>query len=465
MRISLLFIIGIFISFAAKAEEKLSFYMTYESCIAYSTHIIKGKIIDENGTVEILETLKGTFETKELHFKSLTPKLIGDYGPKDNYTNWEIFLFLRKIDDKFYAIKFYAETEEDADWDFNDGNESAHSTSVLPLSLVFSKNGKIYYSIQRENPGDLIFGEVSSEDFFRKEIKSDLTSLKFSKEIEQLSSKNEIEAYWKAIKKADQKFRGLATKTTNDNLNFKKTILMIKNHGYPSKNEFGYQVNIIPNFVFSHQASLFVQERYFAVFYDAYQKGLVDTTEFLINLRGIHRTKWNRDLIRGRDLTAQDIPTLIESIGDINTTHPDYSLFYFETHFKKFETEVEKITSEELLGSWKTERTHIYSFFKRNRSLYVFLKYRDGSHALPQRIHFNSKNTHYEYSKKLPLNDYFEIDQHGNLLVTKENKDLEFRFEYSKLSETTYAKRKIFYPKTEKCLPVETPNLELKKLD
>ncbi len=465
MRISLLFTIGFLLSFPSKAEEKLSFFMTYENCITYSTHIFKGKILDEKGTVKILEILKGKTENTELHFKSLTQKAMGNYGPKENYKDWEVILFLRKIDDNFYPIKFYAETEDEADWDFNDENDRANATSTLPLSLAFSKNGKIYYSIQRENPGDLIFGEVVSETLFRKEIKSDLTSLNLSKEIKQLKSKNEIEAYWKTIRKADQQFRGLATKTDNDNLNFKKTILMIKQHGYPSKKEFGYQVNITPNFVFSHQASLFVQEQYFAIFYDAYQKGLVDTTEFLINLRGMHRAKWDRDLIRGRDLTAQDIPTLLESIGDINSTHADYGLFYFETTFEKFETEVEKITSGELSGSWKTERNHIYSFFKKNGQLYVFLKYRNGSHALPQRIHFNSKKSQYEYSKKLPLNDYFQIDRDGNLLVTKENKDLEYRFEYSKLSETTYAKRKVFYPKTEKCLPVKAPDLELKRLD
>lgn len=175
-------ILSLFVIFSsttpAPFEEQITFDMTYQYCVKYATHIVKGKIIDARGTVKINELWLGNTNHKKLIFNQLsTPSQLGGYGPNGPLIGWEVILFLRKspIDGNLYPIKFYAETEEDADWTSEELNTMV--PTFLRYCMVFSKEENLFYGVQKDNPGDVIFIETIPEERLRNNVLRDLKAI------------------------------------------------------------------------------------------------------------------------------------------------------------------------------------------------------------------------------------------------------------------------------------------------
>lgn len=184
MKVILLFSALLLVPTPPKMEEQITFDLTYEYCVKYASHIIKGKIIDTKGTVEIKEFWLGDLEDKQLIFNKLsTPSQLKYYGPSEPLVGWEVILFLRKspIDGKLYPIKFYAENEDDADWTAEELN--AQAMLFFKCSMVFSKNGTVYWASQVDTVSNAIFGKRFSEEKLKKMVFEILTEIETNRKL------------------------------------------------------------------------------------------------------------------------------------------------------------------------------------------------------------------------------------------------------------------------------------------
>lgn len=235
---------------------------------------------------------------------------------------------------------------------------------------------------------------------------SDSFSQDFETEIRNLKTNEEVQNYWLKLKELDHSHRGLETIDTNDNNNYKKAILTIKHHGFPAQSK-------IPFVIAIHQKSTFVNEYYFPIFYSAYQSGLADSSWFYHYLRGLYRKRFDRDLIRGRQIEAADVDSILVYLKPFLKTTCDYNINPFDSLFNLYNSEINKITTQDTLSKWRNEDNDWIYLFKYARKTYFLKVWRDNSHGWPlevkltkgrQRLNFTFK-THNDYvlieSKKL----------------------------------------------------------------
>ncbi len=236
----------------------------------------------------------------------------------------------------------------------------------------------------------------------------------FEKEIKNLKTPEDIKIYWDNLKDLDQSKRGLSTNDTLDNNNFKKVILLIKYHGYPKGSR-------VPNIIVTHQRSRDVREFYFPIFYQAYKNGEADTGWFFHILRGVHRGRYGRDFIRGRQIEPKDVDTIMGRMQPYLNPKIDLSIDKFDFLYNKYISDLKAITSSEVMHSWvTTDKSHCF-FYKFLNKLYFYMLYSDNSSGFPQEIKFNSEKNQYEYADSFD-NDFFIIDDKRNLQAFQSGK-------------------------------------------
>lgn len=230
----------------------------------------------------------------------------------------------------------------------------------------------------------------------------------------------EVISYWEYLFQMDQTFRGLESVDSIDNINFKKMVLMIKHHGYPTKTEHSEKANVTPNIIFTHQSSPYVCEKYFPILHEAFLQEKADTFWFLHNVKGLSRGKYTRDIIRGRDLNPDDIPTILNQLKMPLEPKPNFDLSNFDQLHQKFIEEVQQIQSGKRLGEWINDKNDFYSIFDFNDELFIQKMYRDSSYGFPQKVKYFPKEKKYLYIDDLGFADKFSIDSISNLKVTVE---------------------------------------------
>lgn len=235
-------------------------------------------------------------------------------------------------------------------------------------------------------------------------------------EIIDLNAK-EVISYWEHLYQLDQTFRGLESNDSIDNDNFRKMVLLIKHHGYPSKKEHGEKANLTPNIIFTHQTSSYVVKTYFPILHEALQQGKADTTWFLHNLYGLQKCDYSRSIIRGREIMIDDIPTIFNHVNLPLDAKPNYDLSSFDQFYQDYIDEVQQIQSGQRLGEWKNERMGHYSIFAWNNNFYIQHMYIDSSYTKPQQVHFSKMKSEFTYDNNLGFDDKFSIDTNLDLVV------------------------------------------------
>lgn len=139
---SYLLIVHIFlISLAsARAEDCLSINIGY--CLDSSTLILKGRIIDEHGVIQVDAVLKGAFPSNEVTFRELRDiNQYGDYSPETK-VGWEVIIFLKTSEQHELVPVMY--------WD------NLPKALGLGVSTLWFKDGKVFYA--DKSPADkLVF--------------------------------------------------------------------------------------------------------------------------------------------------------------------------------------------------------------------------------------------------------------------------------------------------------------------
>jgi hypothetical protein len=224
----------------------------------------------------------------------------------------------------------------------------------------------------------------------------------FETEIKNLKTNEEIEKYWLKIKEDDHNHRGRDRIDTNDNNNYKKSILTIKHHGFPANSK-------IPFVIAVHQASAFVNEYYFPIFYSAYQSGLADSSWFYHYLRGLYRNRFDRDLIRGRQIEDTDVDSILIYLTPFLKTTCDYSINPFDSLFNLYNSEISKITTQDTLSAWRNEDNDWIYLFKYADKTYFQKVWRDKSNGWPQEVKLFNGRHRYDFVFKTHL-DYVLIE-------------------------------------------------------
>lgn len=142
-------------------------------------------------------------------------------------------------------------------------------------------------------------------------------------EVLSLRTQDDVEQYWKKILSEDQAFRKQEGMDSVDCLNFKRTVLMLKHHGYPSKQKFDPYINATPGIVFIHQQSIALKQLYFPLYYKAWKEGNLDTWWLCDLLAGMYRGRFQAGLIDGaRETKEEQVPiylNLLEiEVGNIS---------------------------------------------------------------------------------------------------------------------------------------------------
>ncbi len=236
----------------------------------------------------------------------------------------------------------------------------------------------------------------------------DTTAQDYVEEIKAIKGEEEITEYWKSIKELDQTYRGASSIDSIDNINFKKTILMIQHHGYPSDLP-------TPNLVFTHQRSTYVREYYFPIFHKAYKDGIANNFWFMHNVRGLHRGRFPMDFTQPDDANYL---TVLKRIDTHLNTEVDYNLEPFDTLYSNYIIDVHRITETAPILQWKNEYSDTISFYKFNDKTYIQKVWRDGSYKMPLEITRNNLTNKYEYVKDAGAIS-MKINQEGKLLIYK----------------------------------------------
>lgn len=234
-------------------------------------------------------------------------------------------------------------------------------------------------------------------------------SQNIEKEIKKIKSAEELNQYWLNLKSLDQANRGVNSNDSIDNVNYKKVILLIKDHGYPKG-------SMIPNLIATHQRSLYVNEYYLPVFYDAYKKGLADTTWFYHILRGVHRGRFGRDFVRNRNISDSDVDTMMKRLSPFISKKINLSTQKFDYLFKKYLFDLHKITSSEIVHEWKNNDNDSYFIYRYKNKLFYYKLFADGSSRFPQEIKYNQASDRYEYVNVIK-NDYLIIKKDSSLQI------------------------------------------------
>ncbi len=225
-------------------------------------------------------------------------------------------------------------------------------------------------------------------------------------EIRDLPSEDWVTLYWQLIDKTDQAHRGLRTIDSLDNDNFKKTILLIRYHGYPEGNN-------TPNRVFTHQRSAYVCEHYFPIFLDAFLNAKADTGWFMHNVLGLHRGHFARDLMQP---DVSNYKTVLARMTRWVPKDVSYDITPFDSLFTTYMRDVSRITSGEPIKQWRTKDNDRITWYRVDGTLYTYKFWRDGSYSTPQAIFLDPSDDRYRYREEVP-GTWLEIADDGSLLV------------------------------------------------
>lgn len=232
----------------------------------------------------------------------------------------------------------------------------------------------------------------------------------------------EVEEYWETMHYIDQSKRGTETDVQADNDNFKKVILMIRYHGYPTG-------SLIPNLIFTHQRSTYVREHYFPVFYEAYKNGKADTSWFLHNLRGMFRDRFGCDLIKDRKLNAGDVDTLLSHLKPFISGEIDLTITKFDSLYTSYIHDINKIKQGNRLYKWSSSDGTTHSFYRLGDKLYYLKEHADKSGPFPQLIIADADVKTYRYVERVN-EDYFVLDNELNLNIFRNGKLFEINALY-----------------------------------
>jgi hypothetical protein len=225
-------------------------------------------------------------------------------------------------------------------------------------------------------------------------------------QIRNLRSAAEVEGMWASISTADQAHRGLGTVDSIDNLNFKRMVLLIKHHGYPTG-------SITPNVVFTHQRSAYIREHYFPILHQAYLDGKADAYWFMHNVKGLHRGRFGFDLVQPSDSTYE---RLLARLSPYLNGSVSYDLGAFDSLYTSYIKDVERIISARATHRWVNAENDRVSIHHVREDFYFFKLWSDGSYGMPQRIHRNPNGNKYTFVE--PANKaYLIVDTAGNLTI------------------------------------------------
>ena len=125
-----------------------------EFCLDSSSHIFKGVLVDEQGTIAIKEVIKGHFSLENFLLPSIAEiNNYGEYAPQEK-TGWEVFIFLTKNQEGSLIPVFNL---------LGPGDEAF----MAALSILWVKKGFTYSAIQVDNPGPVQFTKLQSESKVR----------------------------------------------------------------------------------------------------------------------------------------------------------------------------------------------------------------------------------------------------------------------------------------------------------
>lgn len=232
-----------------------------------------------------------------------------------------------------------------------------------------------------------------------------------------LSSEAEIAAYWEQIKQADQTHRGLESDQEIDNGNFKKTLLMIRHHGFPRE-------SLAPYLVFVHQTSGYVVQHYLSVLVTAFERSEADTFWTMHCIRAAHRSIYATDLIQP---DPSNYHTVLERLPRYRRGDPDLDLAPFDSLYAAYQNDVHRVIDTKPIRSWIDDEGDHVNWYSLGDSLYTHTMWSDSSYSMPQRVDFNAATGKYTFAHGIS-DTYMEIAPSGALLCYKRGLlDLELR--------------------------------------
>ena len=233
-----------------------------------------------------------------------------------------------------------------------------------------------------------------------------LCAQSLEEEIRDLPSEDWVTLYWQMIKEADQTHRGLQTIDSLDNVNLKKTILMIRYHGYPKG-------SMVPNLVFTHQRSAYVCEYYFPIFLDAFLNAKADTGYFMHNVYRLQLDRFAGDHMR---INVSNYQSVLARMSRWIPKEVSYDLSPFDSLYTTYMRDVEHITSGKPVKQWRTKDNDRITWYAVGDTLYTQKVWRIYGDAMPQAIFLDPSNDHYRYREEIP-GMWMEIATDGSLLV------------------------------------------------
>lgn len=121
-----------------------------EWCLKESTHIFRGVVIDNKGTIAINEVMRGRSSAKQIRLPHLHREQMKSYGPQESYINWELIVFteqdsLRK--DVYHPASII------------EGEGHDYSAINQLITTLWIKRDSAYQSFQRDYyDGPVLFG-------------------------------------------------------------------------------------------------------------------------------------------------------------------------------------------------------------------------------------------------------------------------------------------------------------------
>ena len=238
-----------------------------------------------------------------------------------------------------------------------------------------------------------------------------LTNEELDREIAALKSENEIQNYWNKIHKIDQSNRGRNVDKLKDVENFKRVILMIKHHGYPTGFCYGCNspdsaknLNFTPNIVFTHQSSMYLREYYFQIFLKAYNDGKANEFWFLHNVRGLTLGRYDRVFYEKKVENLKSNLVIMEPYLNKEIT---YDISKVDSLYMLHWKESNLITNSILLYSENIKIYYFLDLFARdkiniyelNNEYYCQKLFSDGSFCMPQKIIYDKNLDTINYSQ------------------------------------------------------------------
>ncbi len=163
---------------SARSEDCLLMNIGY--CLDSSTLILKGRILDEDGDIQVEAVLKGAFPSNQVTFHELRDiNKYGDYSPEIK-VGWEVIIFLKTSEQHEFVPVMY--------WD------NLPKALGFGASTLWLKDGKVFYA--DKSPGDkvvflkqgeqqnmesMIIAHVRNEEAIRKIEKYKSCTKKFNR--------------------------------------------------------------------------------------------------------------------------------------------------------------------------------------------------------------------------------------------------------------------------------------------